>query len=70
MLLPSNDTIAEIAKEVTKLAPLEQQLLLTKLRVKRLKKKGIQKIINTPKNIRKPTLQQIDKWKHESKSKA
>ncbi len=70
MLQPSHDTIAEIAKEVTKLAPLEQQLLLTKLRVRRVRKKGIQKITNTPKNIRKPTLQQIDKWKHESKSKA
>ncbi len=70
MLQPLYDTIAEIAKEVTKLAPLEQQLLLTKLRVKRLKKKGVQKITNTPKNIRKPTLQQIDKWKHESKYKA
>ena len=69
MLLTSNDTIAEIAKEVTKLAPLEQQLLLTKLRVMRLKKKGAQKVTNTPKNFRKPTLKQIDKWKHESKSK-
>lgn len=69
MLLSANNTVSEIAKEAAKLNPLEQQLLLTKLRVKRLKKKGTDKITNTPKGLRNPTLKQIDKWKHESKAK-
>lgn len=70
MLLTSNDTVEEIAKEAAKLAPLEQQLLLTKLRVKHLKKKRVGKVATAPKNIRKPTMKQIAKWKHESKTKA
>jgi hypothetical protein len=49
--------------------PLEQQLLLTKLRVKRLKKKRVERIANVPNGLRKPTLKQIDKWKHYSKRK-
>ena len=68
MQFAPNNAISEIAKEATHLSPLEQQLLLTKLRVMRLKKKGPIKVASTPKNIRKPTLAQIDKWKHESKA--
>jgi hypothetical protein len=70
MLFMQNDTITEIAKEAARLDPLEQQILLTRLRVKRLKKKGTGKITNSPGGIKKPTLRQIDKWKHESKAKA
>jgi hypothetical protein len=69
MLLTSDNTIVEIAKEVAKLAPLEQQLLLTRLRVKRLKRKGVEKVTYNPKKIQKPTLKQIDKWKHKAKAK-
>jgi hypothetical protein len=58
---------AEIAKEAALLDPLEQQILLTKLRVKRLKRKGITPAANPPKGMKMPTLQQIDKWKHESR---
>ena len=46
---------------------LEQQILLTRLRVKRLNKKGIGIIANPPKNLKTPTLKQIDKWKHDSR---
>ncbi|MEP7317747.1 MAG: hypothetical protein ABI921_03375 [Panacibacter sp.] len=70
MLLSPNETIAEIAKEAAKLDPLEQQILLTKLRVKRLKKKGAGVVANASKDTRKPTLKQIDKWKHEAKAKS
>lgn len=70
MLLSPNETIAEIAKEAARLDPLEQQILLTKLRVKRLKKKGTLAITNASKTISKPTLKQIDKWKHESRAKS
>lgn len=70
MMIASNDTVAEIAKEAAKLDPLEQQILLTKLRVKRLKKKGVGAVANVPKGIRKPALKQIDKWKHEARIKS
>jgi hypothetical protein len=49
------------------LDPLEQKILLTRLRVKRLRKKGTGALANPPKGARKPTLRQIDKWKHESR---
>lgn len=70
MLLSPNETVAEIAKEAAKLDLLEQQILLTKLRVKRLKKNGAGVVANPPKAARKPTLKQIDKWKHESRVKS
>jgi hypothetical protein len=70
MLLDTNETITAIAKEAAKLDPLEQQMLLTKLRVKRLKKKGTGVIANASKTTRKVTLNQIDKWKHESRNKS
>jgi len=68
MLLAEKKIIEEITKEASLLAPLEQQMLLTKLRVKRLKINGTGKIANAPKNIKAPTLKQIDKWKHESRN--
>ena len=67
MSVDIKDIPAEIAKEAAFLHPLDQQLLLTKLRVKRLKRKGIADIANSLKGFRKPTLKQIDKWKHESR---
>lgn len=70
MLLNINDTVSAIAKEAAKLEPLEQQILLTRLRVKRLKKKGSAITANSSKATRsKVTLKQIDKWKHESRLK-
>ncbi len=65
MLVTTNEVIQEIAKEAALLDPLEQQILLTRLRVKRLKKKGSGVIADPPKNLKKPTLKQIDKWKHD-----
>jgi len=67
MSVAIKDITAEIAKEAALLNPLEQQLLLTKLKVKRLKRKGIAALANPLKGIREPTLKQIDKWKHESR---
>ena len=60
-----NNIAAEIAKEAALLDPLDQQILLTRLRVKRLKRKAVAPVINPAKGIKKPTLQQIDNWKHE-----
>ena len=70
MLNNPNETVMEIAKEAAKLDPLEQQILLTRLRVKRLKKKGAANLSYSRPGIKNPTLRQIDKWKHESKTKA
>jgi predicted RNA methylase len=70
MLVNTNEVIQEILKEAEKLDPLEQQILLTKLRVKRLSKKGTGVIANPPKGLKAPTMKQIDKWKHESRKKA
>ena len=52
-MLDANETVAAIAKEAAKPDLFEQQILLTKLRVKRLKKKGTGLIANTPKGSRK-----------------
>jgi hypothetical protein len=65
-MLISSAIVAEIAKEASKLDALEQQLLLTRLRVMRLKKKRIGKLA-TAHSKKSPTLKQIDKWKHASK---
>lgn len=62
-----SETVQKIAKEATYLDPLEQALLLTRLRVKRLRKKRIDNIANPEKEIRFPTMKEIDKWKHESR---
>lgn len=69
MLLQANDTVLEIAKQAAKLTPLEQQTILTRIRIKRLKKKALTNIASPQKGLRKPSLKQIDKWKHESKKK-
>jgi hypothetical protein len=65
----SNEIVMEIAKEAARLDPVEQQILLTKLRVKRLKKRGTGAIVRSLRGVRKPTLRQIDKWKHETRAK-
>jgi hypothetical protein len=64
ILFTKNDIAAEIAREVSQLDLLEQQILLTKLRVRRLKLKNSQKVTRNPEGLRKPILKQIDKWKH------
>jgi len=67
MLVATKEIIQKITKEISMLPHLEQQILLTRLRVKRLNKKGIGIIANPPKNLKTPTLKQIDKWKHDSR---
>jgi hypothetical protein len=61
--------IEQIVKEAHQLEPLEQQILLTRLRVKRLSKKGVGNLANPPKNLKAPSIKQIDKWKHEAREK-
>ena len=50
MLVATKEIIQKITKEISMLPHLEQQILLTRLRVKRLNKKGIGIIANPPKS--------------------
>jgi len=63
-----NKILNDIVAEVKKLDAVEQSVLLTKLRVKRLanKKNSIVANYDTTK-IAAPTMAQIDKWKHEAR---
>jgi hypothetical protein len=67
MVVASKEIIQQITKEAALLDPLDQQLLLTRLRVKRLKRKGTGIMASPPENLKKPTMKQIDKWKHEAR---
>ena len=58
----------EIVKEAKKLDKLDLQALLTKLRVKKMLKAGINRIAGYDKRkIKSATLTQIDGWKHHSR---
>ncbi|MBS1746119.1 MAG: hypothetical protein JST21_08115 [Bacteroidetes bacterium] len=62
------ETINAIIKEVESLDKSELQILLTQLRVKKLQKTGVKPAANYKgKKIKPPTMEQIDKWKHESR---
>lgn len=63
--LTKQETIDAIVKEAKKLDKLELQILLTKLRVKKMQKDGVKSAAGYDPNTLKPaTLQQIDRWKH------
>jgi len=66
-VLTRQKTIEEIVKKVKKLDDLELQILLTKLRVKKMQKDGVKPVANPPKNIRIPTMEEINLWKHEAR---
>ncbi|MDI9364430.1 MAG: hypothetical protein QM541_05735 [Flavobacterium sp.] len=67
----NTNVVDEIVKEVKKLNQLEQQLVLTRLRVKRLATKKISPVANyDTTKIKPPTMAQIDKWKHEARKLA
>ena len=69
MIADEKTIIEQIVKEAEQLGPLEQQIVLTRFRVKRLSEKGTGTIANPPKNLKAPTMRQIDKWKHEARAK-
>ncbi len=69
MIAEEKILIEQIVKEAEQLGLLEQQILLTRLRVKRLSEKGTGNIANPPKNLKAPSMKQIDKWKHEARKK-
>lgn len=69
MIAEEKIVIKQIVKEAGQLNLLEQKILLTRLKVKRLSEKGTGIIANPPKNLKAPTMKQIDKWKHEARGR-
>ncbi len=65
----NNELINDIAEEVQKLPISEQRELLTKIRLSNYLKRNSRPIADYDKlKIKPPTLKQIDKWKHESRT--
>ncbi len=66
-VLTKQETINEIVKAARKLDKLELQILLTRLRVKKMKKEGVKPAANPAKGVQFPTMEEINLWKHESR---
>lgn len=67
-VLTKQKTIDEIVREAKKLDKMELQILLTRLRVKKMLKGKIKPVANYDSSeIKAPTMAQIDRWKHESR---
>ena len=66
-ILTKKETIDEIVKVVKKLDKMELQILLTKLRVKKMQKNGVKPAANPPKGVKPPSMEEIDFWKHDSR---
>lgn len=66
--LTKQETIDEIVKHAKKLDKMELEILLTRIRIKKMLKEGIKPAANPPKGVRMPSMKQINKWKHEARS--
>ena len=62
------ETIDEIVKEAKKLNKLDLQILLAKLRIKKMRKDGVRPAARPRKGVTPPSLEEIDLWKHESRN--
>jgi len=65
--LSKKEIIAEIVKAAKKLDKMELQILLTRLRVKKMQQIGVRPAANPPKGVSNPSMEDIDRWKHESR---
>ena len=65
--LDKMETINQIVKEAKNLDQLDLQILLTKLRVKKMQKEGVKPASNPAKGLKFPTMEEIDLWKHKSR---
>jgi hypothetical protein len=66
--LTKQETIEAIIKEAKKLDKMQLQILLTKLRVKKLLREKRKSVANyNSKRIKPPTMADIDAWKHEAR---
>lgn len=66
-ILTKKETINAIVREAQNLNKLELQILLTRLRVKKMQKDGVKPAANPAKSVKQPTMEEIDQWKHESR---
>ena len=66
-LKTKQETINEIVKEAKKLDKLELQILLAKLRIKKMRKDGVRPAARPGRGVVSPTMEEIDLWKHESR---
>lgn len=67
-VLTKKETIDEIVKEARKLDKMDLQILLTRLRVKKLLSERRKPVANyDSKKIKAPTMEEIDTWKHEAR---
>jgi hypothetical protein len=67
-ILTKKETIDEIVKEARKLDKMDLQILLSKLRVKKLVSEKRKPVANNDsKKIKAPTMEEIDAWKHEAR---
>jgi len=66
-VLTKQETIDQIVKVAKKLDKLELQILLTKLRVKKMKKEGVSPAAKLRKGVKLPSMEEINQWKHESR---
>jgi hypothetical protein len=69
-ILSKKETLDEIVKEAKKLDKMELQILLTRLRVKKLVSEKRKPVANyDSKKIKAPSMEQIDAWKHEARKR-
>ena len=67
-ILTKKQTLDEIVKEAKKLDKMYLQILLTRLRVKKLVSEKKKPVANyNSKKIKAPTMEEIDTWKHEAR---
>lgn len=67
-VLTKKETIDEIVKEAKKLDKMDLQILLARLRVKKLVSGKRKPVANyDSKKIKAPTMEEIDSWKHEAR---
>lgn len=66
-ILTKQETIDQIVKAAKKLDKMELQILLTKLRVKKMQRDGVAPAAKPRKGIKLPSMEEIDLWKHESR---
>ena len=65
--LTKKETIDQIIKAAQKLDKMDLQILLTKLRVKKMQRDGVKPAANLRKGVKPPSMEEIDLWKHESR---
>jgi len=65
--MTKKETLDQIIREARKLDKLGLQILLAKLRVKKMQKDGIRPAARPRRGVKPPTMEEIDLWKHESR---